>query len=142
MGIKDAVLNKILNKMLGKMMHGIDMKTIEKNAENGEYDIDRITGMMEKLIGKDASKSIIEELKARAKRGEKISMSMIMGLIKHVNLSKIKDDAESGKINSENIQSALTELVGKEQSQKIFSEAAEVAKEINEEEKKEEEENK
>ena len=135
MGIKDSILNKIMNKMVNKMMRNVDMNAIKRNAEDGKYDIDQVKGMMEKFIGKEASNSMVEELKRKAENGEKISMSMIMGMIKRIDLSKIKDDTESGKITSENIQSALTELVGEKQTQKIFSEAADVAKEISEEEK-------
>jgi hypothetical protein len=135
MGIKDSILNKIMNKMVSKMMRNVDMSAIKRNAKDGKYDIDQVKEMMEKFIGKEASDSMVEELKRKAENGEKISMSMIMGMIKRIDLSKIKDDAESGKITSENIQSALTELVGEKQTQKIFSEAADVAKEISEEEK-------
>jgi len=137
MGIKDAILNKIINKMLSKTMSGDSIETVTKNAQNGKYDVDKIIGILERMVGKETSEKIIRDIQARSDRGEKISMSMIMDLMKKVDFSKIKSKTESGDINASDLQSDLAELVGEKQTEKIFSDARDVVEEIKKEEKDE-----
>jgi hypothetical protein len=137
MGIKDAILNKIINKMLSKTMSGDSIETVTKNAQNGKYDVDKIIGILERMVGKETSEKIIRDIQARSDRGEKISMSMIMDLMKKVDFSKIKSKTESGEINASDLQSDLAELVGEKQTEKIFSDARDVVEEIKKEEKDE-----
>ncbi len=137
MGIKDAILNKIINKMLSKTMSGGSIETVTKNAQNGKYDVDKIIGILERMVGKETSEKIIRDIQARSDRGEKISMSMIMDLMKKVDFSKIKSKTESGEINASDLQSDLAELVGEKQTEKIFSDARDVVEEIKKEEKDE-----
>lgn len=138
MGIKDAIFNKIINKMLSKTMSGDGIETVMKNAQNGKYDIDKIIGILERMVGKETSEKIIRDVQARSDRGEKISMSMIMDLMKKVDFSKIKNKTETGEINASDLQSDLAELVGEKQTEKIFSDARDVVEEIKKEEKENE----
>ena len=126
MGIKDA----ILNKMLGKMMKGVDMNIISKKVKSGRYDIDGVKSMLQKLIGKEASEKMISEIEKKVSKGEKVGMSMIMDLMKNVDISKIKERTEDGEISAGELQSTLNGLVGKEQTKKIFKSANSVAKKI------------
>lgn len=130
MGIKDA----ILNKMLGKMIKGVDMNIISKKVKSGGYDIDGVKSMLQKLIGKEASEKMISEIEKKVSRGEKVGMSMIMDLIKNIDISKIKEQVEDGEISAGELQSTLNGLVGKEQTKKIFKSANSVAKKIIDEE--------
>ena len=130
MGIKDA----ILNKMLGKMMKGVDVDAITKNAKEGKYDLNKMIKLIENLIGKEASAKLMKEIQAKAEKGEKVSPSMVLGLIKNVDTSEIENRAKSGEIDAEALQSTLSDLVGEEQTEKIFSEAAEAAKEFEDKE--------
>ena len=116
---------------------GDSIETVTKNAQNGKYDVDKIIGILERMVGKETSEKIIRDIQARSDRGEKISMSMIMDLMKKVDFSKIKSKTESGEINASDLQSDLAELVGEKQTEKIFSDARDVVEEIKKEEKDE-----
>lgn len=135
MGIKDIIMNKMVNKILSRAMSNMDMNAIAKDAKNGKYDLDKMLGAMEKMIGKETTEKLIKEAQTRIDRGEKVSMSMIMDLMKKVDLSKIKDKAESGEISADSLQSELKDIVGEKQTNKIFSEASEVVEELKDEEK-------
>ena len=126
MGLKDA----ILNKMLGKMMKGIVMDVLSRKAKSGRYDINGVKSMLQKLIGKEASEKMIREIEKKVSRGEKVGMSMIMDLMKNVDISKIKEQVEDGEISAGELQSTLNGLVGKEQTKRIFKSANSVAKKI------------
>ena len=126
MGIKDAIINKMLSKMMGK----IDMNTIAQNAKDGKYDINKMIGMMEKMIGKDASVNLMKELQSKIAKGEKLSMSSIMSLVKNINVSNIEQKAENNEISPDELSEQLAGIVGEENTKEIFEQAKEAVEEF------------
>lgn len=130
MGLKDIMINKMLSKMLG----GIDMKAIANDAQNGKYDVNKMKQMLDGIIGQEASNAMISKIQKKIASGEKMSMSMIMDLIKSVDINSLTKRAKNGDVRPEKIDTALSTLLGKAKAEKIFQDAQRAVQEIQDEE--------
>ena len=143
MGIKDLLFKKVVDKMLKKTMSRVDLDSIAKKAKDGKYDIDMIIGMMEKLLGKEASEKMIKEIQKKVDNGEKMSMSVLMDLMSKVDLSKIRKEKSADPDHEiDSLRKDLTQFVSKKEADDIVSDATEIAEEYQKEEMELENENK
>ena len=129
MGLKDKIFGKMLNKMLG----GVDIKEIQQNASNGKYDVNKMLGVVEKMIGKKASDDLIRQIQEKASKGENINFSSIINIIKTLDLSKIEQQTADKNVDLKEMQGVLKDIVGEQKSKDLLKKAEEVAEEIAEE---------
>ena len=129
MGLKDKIFGKMLNKMLG----GVDIKEIQQNASNGKYDVNKMIGVVEKMIGKKASDDLIRQIQEKASKGENINFSSIINIIKTLDLSKIEQQTADKNVDLKEMQGVLKDIVGEQKSKDLLKKAEEVAEEIAEE---------